>query len=267
MPLALVDITRRWYSRSSKRSMKNLFQSLSARFGKKSAGKTERIRTLEKITGTIIDEPALFQRALRHRSMLSQEKYAKYDSYERLEFLGDAVLDLIAAEILFNKYPKKDEGFLTKIRAKLVRGETLSAFSSKLGFEELMEIGEKGTTIKISKSILADVFESIVAAIYITKGYPSAFSFVESVFEKHVDWDEMVNTVDNYKSALLEYTQAERLPLPQYKLVSETGPGHNRTFEVKVMIGEKDLGTGIGKSKKKAEQLAAEVALQSFSQA
>ena len=246
--------------------MKSIFQSLFTKIGKKSAGKTERILTLEKITGTTIDEPALFQRALRHRSMLSQEKYAKYDSYERLEFLGDAVLDLIAAEILFNKYPKKDEGFLTKIRAKLVRGETLSGFSSKLGLEDMMEIGEKGASIKISKSILADVFESIVAAIYITKGYDTAFKFVEKVFENHVDWEAMVNTVDNYKSALLEYTQAERLPLPQYKLVSETGPGHNRTFEVKVLIGEDELGTGIGKSKKKAEQLAAEVALQSLNQ-
>ena len=245
--------------------MKKIFQSLAARFGKTSAGKSERIVTLEKITGTEIDEPALFQRALRHRSMLSNEKYAKYDSYERLEFLGDAVLDLIAAEILFNKYPEKNEGFLTKIRAKLVRGETLSNFSSKLGLEELMEIGEKGAAIKISKSILADVFESIIAAIYITSGYHSAFAFVERVFEQHVDWDSLVNTVDNYKSALLEYTQAERLPLPNYKLVNETGPGHNRTFEVKVLIGEEELGTGIGKSKKKAEQLAAEVALQSLS--
>jgi ribonuclease-3 len=244
--------------------MRTVFQSLAARFGKKKAVKSKRITALEQIVGTSIEEPSLFQRALRHRSMLAQEKYAKYDSYERLEFLGDAVLDLITAEILFNKYPTKDEGFLTKIRAKLVRGETLSGFSSKLGLEALMEIGENNSTVKISKSILADVFESIIAAIYITKGYTQAFYFVEHVFEEHVDWDDMVNTIDNYKSALLEYTQAERLPLPQYKLVNESGPGHNRTFEVKVVIGENVLGTGIGKSKKKAEQLAAEVALQSL---
>ncbi len=242
--------------------MTTIFRSLLARLGNKSVGKSDRLCALESIIGFEIKEPSLFQRALRHRSMLSLDQYAKYDSYERLEFLGDAVLDLIAAEILFNKYPKKDEGFLTKIRAKLVRGETLAMFSIKLGVEDLMEIGENKAHTKVSKSILADVFESIIAAIYITMGYTQAFQFVERVFDEHVNFDELVNTVDNYKSALLEYTQAQRLPLPQYRLVNESGPGHNRTFEVKVVIGQDELGIGVGKSKKKAEQLAAEVALQ-----
>lgn len=247
--------------------MRTIFRSIFSKIGKKPAGKSLRIQSLEKIIGTTIEQPMLFQRALRHRSMLSQDQYAKYDSYERLEFLGDAVLDLIAAEILFNEYPQKDEGFLTKIRAKLVRGETLAKLSHELGLEELMEIGENNTTVKVSKSILADVFESIVAAIYITKGYPYAFDFVEKVYSKHINFNELITTVDNHKSALLEYTQAERLPLPQYQLIRESGPGHNRTFEVKVLIGADELGTGVGKSKKKAEQLAAEVALQTISKA
>lgn len=245
--------------------VRSLLKSLFVRKGKDNYELDERIKELEGILHIPIAEPSLFQRALRHRSMLSQEKYAKYDSYERLEFLGDAVLDLIAAEILFNKYPEKDEGFLTKIRAKLVRGETLAEFSSKLGLETLMEMGERAANVKIAKSILADIFESIIAAIYITKGYKYAFEFVERVFKDHVDFDSMINTVDNYKSALLEYTQAEKLSLPKYILVSESGPGHNRTFEVKVFVGEKELGIGIGKSKKKAEQLAAEVALHTIS--
>lgn len=241
--------------------------SIKSLFAKKSKGidsDDERIKLLEKIIGIKIADTSLFQRALRHRSMLTQEKYAKYDSYERLEFLGDAVLDLIAAEILFHKYPKKDEGFLTKIRAKLVKGETLAIFSTQLGLDELMEIGERTGNTKISKSILADVFESIIAAIYITNGYTNAFQFVEYVYDKFVNFEELIHTVDNYKSALLEYTQAERLPLPSYKTVNESGPGHNRTFEVNVLIGQKELGTGIGKSKKKAEQLAAEAALQAL---
>ncbi len=246
--------------------MRSILRSIFPIFGKNNAGKSDRLLELETIIGTTIDDPSLFQRALRHRSMLSQDQYAKYDSYERLEFLGDAVLDLIAAEILFNRYPQKDEGFLTKIRAKLVRGETLADLSKKMGFEELMEIGENNSAVKVSKSILADVFESVVAAIYITKGYPIAFTFVEKVYTKFINYEDLVNTVDNHKSALLEYTQAERLPLPQYRLINESGPGHNRTFEVKVLIGDDELGTGIGKSKKKAEQLAAEVALQSLGQ-
>ena len=92
-----------------------------------------RIEKLEGIVGFQIDDPSLFLKALRHRSTLSQDQYEVYDSYERLEFLGDAVLDLIASEILFNNYPEKDEGFLTKVRAKLVRGDTLSIFFTETG--------------------------------------------------------------------------------------------------------------------------------------
>jgi ribonuclease-3 len=221
-----------------------------------------RIEKLERIVGLQINDPSLFLKALRHRSTLFQEQYEVYDSYERLEFLGDAVLDLIAAEILFNNYPHKDEGFLTKVRAKLVKGETLSDFSAKLGIEDLMELGERSNSGKISKSILADAFESIIAAIYITKGYKQAYDFVERVIDENVKIDELINTVDNYKSALLELAQAEKMPVPIYELVNESGPGHNRTFEVKVLIGKKELGTGTGKSKKKAEQKAAKQALQ-----
>jgi ribonuclease-3 len=220
-----------------------------------------RIEKLERIVGLQIDDPSLFLKALRHRSTLSQEQYETYDSYERLEFLGDAVLDLIAAEILFNDYPEKDEGFLTKVRAKLVRGDTLSDFSKELGIEELMELGERNGGGKISKSILADAFESIIAAIYITKGYRKAYQFVDRVIKKNLVIEELINTVDNYKSVLLEYAQAQKMPIPQYELISESGPGHNRTFRVKVMIGENEYGQGKGKSKKKAEQRAAKQAL------
>lgn len=220
-----------------------------------------RIEKLERIVGFQIDDPSLFLKALRHRSTLSQEKYETYDSYERLEFLGDAVLDLIAAEILFNNYPEKDEGFLTKVRAKLVRGDTLTDFSKKLGLEDLMELGERNGAGKVSKSILADAFESIIAAIYITKGYKEAYQFVDTVIENNLVIDKLINTVDNYKSALLELAQAQKKPIPYYELISESGPGHNRTFMVKVLVGNEELGQGKGKSKKKAEQKAAKQAL------
>ncbi len=221
-----------------------------------------RIEKLEGIVGFTIDDPSLFLKALRHRSTLSQEKYETYDSYERLEFLGDAVLDLITSEILFNQYPEKDEGFLTKVRAKLVRGETLTNFSKSLGLEELVEYGDRSSANKVSKSILADAFESIIAAIYITRGYKDAYNFVDKVIKNNVAITELINTIDNYKSALLEFAQAKKMPIPQYEIISESGPGHNRTFEVKVMIEEEQLGTGIGKSKKKAEQKAAKKALE-----
>lgn len=220
-----------------------------------------RIQKLERIVGFEIDNPSLFLKALRHRSTLSSEHYESFDSYERLEFLGDAVLDLIAAEILFNNYPEKDEGFLTKVRAKLVRGDTLSNFSTKLGLEELMELGERGQNTKVSKSILADAFESIIASIYITKGYTQAYQFVDRVIKENLVIEDLINTVDNYKSALLELAQARKMSIPKYELLNESGPGHNRTFEVVVLVDKKELGTGKGKSKKKAEQKAAREAL------
>ena len=219
-----------------------------------------RINKLERIVGITIDDPSLFLKALRHRSTLSQDQYEVYDSYERLEFLGDAVLDLIAAEILFNNYPEKDEGFLTKVRAKLVRGDTLSGFSKSLGIEDLMELGERNGE-KISKSILADAFESIIAAIYITEGYQKAYNFVDKVIEENLVIQDLINTVDNHKSALLEYAQSIKKPIPYYETINESGPGHNKTFEVRVLIGREEMGKGTGKSKKKAEQKAAKEAL------
>lgn len=231
---------------------------------KPSVEKNETLLALEKILGMEVTQPKIFEKALRHRSTLASDQYASFDSYERLEFLGDAVLDLIAAEILYDKYPRKDEGFLTKMRAKLVKGETLAQFSTALGLESLMEIGERSKQMTLSVSMLADVFESIIAAIYITSGYAEAYRFVNRVYHDHIDFDTLLNTMDNFKSALLEYTQAERMPLPVYELVSESGPGHNKTFEVKVVVGDRVLGTGTGKSKKKAEQVAAEVALQTL---
>lgn len=226
--------------------------------------KNERLLQLERIIGFEIDDPSLFLRALRHRSTLANDQYSSHDSYERLEFLGDAVLDLIAAEVLFEKFPTANEGFLTKSRAKLVKGETLAKFSIKLGIEELLELGERSDQVSISKSILADVFESIIAAIYITKGYANAFMFVSEVFEKQVDFKKLVNQVDNFKSALLEFTQAEKMSLPSYKVVSESGPGHDKIFEIMVIVDGKELGTGQGRSKKSAEQEAAKVALKTL---
>ncbi len=226
--------------------------------------KSERIKALEGIIGFKVDDPSLFEKALRHRSTLSSEEYESHDSYERLEFLGDAVLDLIAAEILFEKFPESNEGFLTKIRAKLVKGDTLANLSQKLGFEALMETGERAENISISKSILADAFESVIAAIYITKGYDHAFSFVARVYEEQVDFEALVTKVDNYKSALLELTQAEKMSLPHYKVVSESGPGHEKVFEIMVSVDKKELGVGKGRSKKRAEQEAAKMALRTL---
>ena len=224
----------------------------------------DRIKALERVINTSIDDPSLFLKALRHRSTLLRDDYEKHDSYERLEFLGDSVLDLIAAEILFIRYPKETEGFLTKTRAKMVKGETLSKLARDMGLNELMEMGERSSSAKVSKSILADAFEAIVAALYVTKGYKEAYAFVERVYDRFIDFDAFVHNDDNYKSLLLEYAQGRKLDLPKYITVDEYGPGHSRTFEVDVFIGQERMGQGKGKSKKKAEQEAARMAVESL---
>lgn len=230
----------------------------------------ERLSHLEKALDlTIPDEfLQLFQKALRHRSIVDNENYESHETYERLEFLGDAVLDLIVTEILFEKYPKENEGFLTKLRAKIVRGDTLYMMARKLGLSEFLEIGERaaGQGIELSKSVLSDVYEALVAAIYISSGYDAAHKFVTSHIDRFINFKSIVKEIDNYKSLLMEYSQSEKLKLPKYKVVSEEGPGHDKTFHVAVFIENKRLGEGEGKSKKQAEQAAAKDALEALGQ-
>lgn len=223
----------------------------------------ERIRELEGIIGTSIENPFIYMRALRHRSTLVDDSFTSTDSYERLEFLGDAVLDLIVTEIIFDLFPKKDEGFLTKLRAKLVKGDTLAMYARKLGLYNLMLLGErvKGQGIEHSKSVLADVFEALVGALYLDIGYKSTSNFVRRVIEKYVDFDQIIGTLDNYKSLLLEFAQANSMQIPTYSVISEEGPGHDKTFGVEVYVDGRPMAKGKGKSKKEAEQKAAKKAL------
>lgn len=228
----------------------------------------DKLDHLESILGFSIQEDReIYKRALRHRSIIDGDQYEKHETYERLEFLGDAVLDLIVTEIIFERFPTKNEGFLTKLRAKLVRGDSLAHLAMKLELNRALEIGNRarGQGIEMSKSVLSDIFESLVAAVYLTKGYEKTYEFVHSVLLKYVDFEEVTAKVDNYKSLLLELTQANKLSLPHYRVLSEFGPGHNKTFVVSVSVDDIDYGEGDGKSKKEAEQLAAKVAYEKLS--
>lgn len=227
---------------------------------------SDRIIKLEESIGIEIpdDHQHLFLKALRHRSIVDNNIIESHETYERLEFLGDAVLDLIVTEILFEKYPFENEGFLTKLRAKIVRGETLYELAKELRLNEVLEIGDRamGQGIELSKSVLSDVYESLIAAIYISQGYEKAYHFVLSNVNNFLNLEEIENNIDNYKSLLMEFSQSEKLELPDYSIISEKGPGHNKTFHVSVSIGGNKLGEGLGKSKKQAEQNAARKALQ-----
>jgi ribonuclease-3 len=229
---------------------------------------SSRISKLESLLGfSIPDEhKGVYLRALRHRSIIDGKKVQPHETYERLEFLGDAVLDLIVTEIIFEKYPVANEGFLTKLRAKVVRGKTLAHLAKQMKINEVMEIGERasGQGIHISKSVLADLFEAIVAAVYLTKGYQFAFTFVENLLQTHIDLESMERKADNYKSSLMEYLQGLNKPLPEYKVINEEGPAHDKIFTVGVYLSDTLESQGKGKSKKDAEQLAAEIALENL---
>lgn len=228
----------------------------------------KRIQKLEGIIGTSIDNPFIYIRALRHRSTLVDDEFSSIDSYERLEFLGDAVLDLIVTEIIFDLFPNENEGFLTKLRAKLVKGNTLAMYAEELELNNLMLLGERvrGQGIEQSKSVLSDLFEALVGALYLDLGYEPTSKFVRHVIEQYVDFDQIVNTLDNYKSLLLEFAQAEQMEIPTYTVISEEGPGHDKTFGVEVYVDEKPMAQGKGKSKKEAEQQAARKALKMMEQ-
>lgn len=224
----------------------------------------DRIKELEGIIDTSIENPFIYIRALRHRSTLADDNFTSTDSYERLEFLGDAVLDLIVTEIIFDLFPEKNEGFLTKLRAKLVKGDTLAMFALKLKLNELMLLGERvqGQGIEHSKSVLSDVFEALVGALYLDVGYESTSKFVRRIIEEHINFEQITDTLDNYKSLLLEFAQANQMQIPTYTVISEEGPGHDKTFGVQVFVDKKPVAEGTGKSKKEAEQKAAKKALE-----
>lgn len=226
------------------------------------------LKDIESVLGFPIssEHQTLFHRALSHRSIVDHDKYDSIATYERLEFLGDAVLDLIVTEILFDKYPQENEGFLTKMRAKIVRGDTLYELALKLGVNKFLVIGDRavGQGIETSKSVLADVYEALTAAVYVSYGYEKAFDFVSHNLDKFLDFDDLVTNIDNHKSLLMEYAQSEKMDLPRYEILSEKGPGHNKTFHVAVLIGSDKYGEGEGKSKKNAEQMAAKRALHSI---
>jgi ribonuclease III len=218
-----------------------------------------RIAFLVDCFGEFVIEPGNYLKALRHRSKLIDAELNDSDSYERLEFLGDSVLDLIITEILFERFSEKDEGFMTQMRSKLVKGDTLAGYSRQLGLPQVVELGERarGQGIENSTSILGDVFEALIGALYKDRGYFATRRFVEKVLDNNLDIKEVAAYDDNYKSILMEYAQARRMKIPVYRVIQEDGPAHNRIFIVEVLVGDQKAGEGSGKSKKIAEQEAA----------
>ncbi len=204
----------------------------------------------------------LFLQALLHRSYL-QFADEKWDSNERLEFFGDAILNFIVAEHLFHTYPEMEEGSLTKLRSRLVNRKILAQRAKDMQLSDFLLLSSSAAQSigSGSDSILADAFEAIVGALYLDGGLSAARKFIHATLLSNPDVFNTALTDDNYKSALLEYAQARSLGVPRYAVVREDGPEHDRRFTVEVLIGLQTAGVGSGRSKKDAEQAAAAQAL------
>ena len=219
---------------------------------------------IEALVGHAVGDLALYERALRHRSVLRGLAGAHLQSNERLEFLGDAVLGLAVAEALHRQFPDRDEGFLTRTRAKLVNGATLASFAEGVGLPGLVLLSDNMNTEagRHNPTILADAFEAVLGALYLDLGFDAARAFVLRVLQEQVDVAEVAEQRSNYKSLLLEYVQARGWAQPQYVVVQEDGPSHDRVFTIEVQVEGVAHGQGVANSKKKAEQQAAREALQ-----
>jgi len=205
----------------------------------------------------------LLDQAFIHRSYLNEAKGKNLSSNERLEFLGDAVLELIVSLYLYQKYPQFSEGKLTSWRAKLVQTKTLSLAAQrlKLGNKLKMSKGEKASNGQKNPSILADTFEAVIGAIYQDQGFKQAYQFVLKNLLQPAQKTFAQQLPKDYKSKLQETVQADSQPSPVYKVIDSFGPDHNKTFKVAVLVGKKKLAEAQGKSKQTAEQKAAKKAL------
>jgi ribonuclease-3 len=205
----------------------------------------------------------LFLQALLHRSYL-QFLEEQWNSNERLEFLGDAILNFIVAEHLFITYPEMEEGELTKLRSRLVNRKILAQRAKELHLSDYLLLSSSAAQSidSGSESIIADAVESVIGALYLDGGLETARKFIYATLLKNPEVFNSAMTDDNYKSTLLEYAQARSLDIPRYSVIHAEGPEHDRRFTIEVLIGEQSYGSGYGKSKKEAEQAAAARALE-----
>jgi len=216
---------------------------------------------LEELLNYRFQDKGLLLEALTHKSYSHEHKLER--NYERLEFLGDAVLQLIVTEYLVAKYKEYDEGMLSKYRGYFVSEQFLSELSKIINLGDFVRLGkgEEQSGGKFKSSLLCDIFESLIAAIYIDGGYNHARSVVINLASDKIDETIEENRFIDGKTELQKLTQKRFEQLPEYKVISEDGPEHDKTFLVEVYIGGKPVAKGKGKSKKKAEQDAAKKAL------
>ena len=220
----------------------------------------KRRKEIEHRIGYTFHNPALLEKALTHSSYSNEHRLGKLNNNERLEFLGDAVLEVVSSEFLYKKYPERPEGELTKQRASMVCEQTLAlcARDLELGSYLLLGRGEDMTGGRERASVTSDAMEAMIGAIYLDGGFANAKEYIDRLILNDIENKQLFF---DSKTILQEIVQGEMECEPVYELTGEEGPNHNKKFTVQVLIREQVYGTGSGRTKKAAEQEAAYAAL------
>ncbi len=220
----------------------------------------------EKKLGVSFQQPSLLEQALIHSSYDNENPVVSPGSNERMEFLGDAVLDMVIAQRLYDDLPEATEGELTRLRADLVCRDSLARVARSISLGDFLRLGkgEEGSGGQRKSANLAGAMEAVIAAVFLDRGSAAAADFILRLFSEEIDKAVTQGGEANYKSQLQEYIQARKQPTPSYRTVESEGPDHDRVFTVEVTVRDRVLGRGSGKSKKEAEIAAARAALESL---
>lgn len=227
------------------------------------------ITTLQERLGLHFANPTLLQSALLHRSFLHEhpEQAIGLVNSERLEFLGDAILNYLTAALLFERYPERGEGGLTTLRSALVKTATLAGFARSIGLGGYLRLskGEEQSGARDRDALLADTFEALLGAIYLDAGIEAVSDFVTTFLDQRLTQIDTHGLKLDYKTQLQQRVQAERNITPRYQVIAETGQDPRREYTIEVLAGEDRLGIGAGSTKQAAAQAAARAALEFLS--
>ncbi|NNM43204.1 MAG: ribonuclease III [Chlamydiae bacterium] len=220
---------------------------------------------IESHLGYVFKDKSLLVLAFTHRSFYNEHRDLSIEHNERLEFLGDSVLGLFVSDFLYRNFPGEPEGQLSHFRSQIIGTSTCASYVQKIGVAKyiLLGKGERLNDGRGRESILADLFEALIGAIYMDSSFEVAKEFFKAHFEKEME-KALEEPLKNWKAQLQDFSQKKYQKPPIYKVVKETGPEHSKIFYVTAMIGDEEVGQGIGNSKKQAEQAAAENACKYF---
>ncbi|WP_345949502.1 MULTISPECIES: ribonuclease III [unclassified Mucilaginibacter] len=222
------------------------------------------VKTLKNLLGFVPGNLSLYRLAFRHKSVAQSIKKGVKNSNERLEFLGDAVLGSVVAEVLFKMYPYQDEGFLTELRSKIVSRNNLNQLARKLGFDQLIQYDNRMVNSTRQSSLFGDAFEALIGAVYLDKGYDFTKGFlINRIIKTHIDIHTLEQTETNFKSKLIEWCQRHGKDV-MFELAENQDGESSKLFTVQVNVDGEIMGLGKEFSKKNAEKLAAEKACEAL---